>query len=260
MLFKAHLKTADALKCFQSTIKTTVALIEDSTGEYEVYFESSQLENLPLWLQKICEEIPQEIDWAKQWKDFSPHYKNGFLSLDLSAYGTKTTLNLKPGPGFGDLSHSTTFLMLELMKRNLSTLRTGSVIDIGSGSGILALASALLGSKHVIGVDIDLDANYHAKENADLNHLSHVLFIHPDQFHSIVKPPQTILINMLLHEQKSALQSLKIDFKQMKLFLSSGVLKQQQEEYIQFLKEMSLVPKKIVEKEGWLGICAKPIV
>ncbi len=91
----------------------------------------------------------------------------------------KKTLLLKPGPGFGDLSHPTTSLMLKLMKLNLASMQAGAVLDVGSGSGILALAASLLGSGDVAGIDIDREANRHARKNARLNCLAHVRFPFP---------------------------------------------------------------------------------
>ena len=72
--------------------------------------------------------------WDQQWELFAPQFKEGKAHIDLTDYGVCKTLQLYPGPGFGDLSHPTTRLVLQLMKPHL---QQRLAIDIGCGSGIL---------------------------------------------------------------------------------------------------------------------------
>src|SRR3990172_3771542 len=78
-----------------------------------------------------------EINWMEQWEQFAPNFHDGYAHIDLSRFGAETPVRLKPGPGFGDLSHPTTRIMLELVGKRL---KKRPLIDIGSGSGILTLS------------------------------------------------------------------------------------------------------------------------
>ena len=70
---------------------------------------------------------------------------------------------------FGTGTHETTALCIELIERYY---RGGKLLDVGTGSGILAIAAALLGATDVVAVDIDPDAVRVAKENVEKNGLS----------------------------------------------------------------------------------------
>ncbi len=137
-----------------------------------------------------------EIDWKAQ-AELSPYYKDGLIELPVE--NKKLTLN--PGPGFGDLSHPTTRLMLKLMSEKLENKK---VFDLGCGNGVLTLAALLMGAKSAFGVDIDEEALMHARQNAKRNNLQADFLLSCPQYDS-----DLLLINMILEEQKQALASLK---------------------------------------------------
>ena len=82
----------------------------------------------------------------------------------------RTVLHLEPGIAFGTGTHETTRLCLEALEKYVSDGAT--VLDVGCGSGILAVASLLLGAKSAIGIDIDELAVKSSIENAERNGVS----------------------------------------------------------------------------------------
>jgi ribosomal protein L11 methylase PrmA len=76
-------------------------------------------------------------------------------------------IELDPGRAFGTGTHPTTYLCIRLMEKYIENSHT--VIDVGTGSGILMVAANKLGAKEIWGVDIDADACEVAKENLILN-------------------------------------------------------------------------------------------
>ena len=86
-------------------------------------------------------------------------------------------INLRQGESFGDGRHPTTIMAIEMIEKCLEESGIGQIampitaLDIGAGSGILAIAIAQLGAARVVGIDIDPRARYEAKENIRLNAL-----------------------------------------------------------------------------------------
>jgi len=141
------------------------------------------------------------IDWNEQWALHAPHFKNGLAHVNLQDYGgPDKQFCMRPGPGFGDLSHPTTQLMLHLMPKQI----TSPVIDVGCGSGALSLAAKLRGASEVFGIDIDGDAIIHARKNAKQNNLDCTF---GKTYAKSFKHP-LILMNMISSEQKVAWISL----------------------------------------------------
>jgi len=116
----------------------------------------------------------REEDWATSWQKYYqpiPVGKRIYIVPDWMRGRPvpegRTPLYLNPGLTFGTGSHPTTQLCLELLEE---VLRPGDrVLDLGCGSGILAIAALALGASQAVGVDIDPKAADVAFENASLN-------------------------------------------------------------------------------------------
>jgi len=79
-------------------------------------------------------------------------------------------LHIDPGAAFGTGTHATTSLCLSMLENYVA--EGSKMLDIGCGSGILSIASVLLGAETAVGVDIDAQSVKTAKENAELNNVS----------------------------------------------------------------------------------------
>ena len=114
-----------------------------------------------------------EEDWRNNWKKyFSPLPVGEKLMIVPSWYENYDTqgriaLNIDPGLAFGTGGHDTTRLCLEMCEKYMKPGDT--VLDVGCGSGILAIAALLTGAGSAVGVDIDAVAVRTAAENAVLN-------------------------------------------------------------------------------------------
>jgi len=121
-------------------------------------------------------KVVEEADWAEAWK---AHYKPIPIGKNLEIVPAwlenpepgRTAIRMDPGMAFGTGTHPTTQLCLEFIEHfYLSTASTNkNVIDIGCGSGILAITALKLGTGVALGVDIDPEAVRASRENATLN-------------------------------------------------------------------------------------------
>lgn len=124
----------------------------------------------------IEEEKCEEDDWLNNWrKYFKPTEVGEKLLICPSWYEIEDTngrvvLDIDPGLAFGTGKHETTRLCLSTLERYVKDDVT--VLDVGCGSGILAIASLLFGAKSAFGVDIDPMAVRTAVENAKINNVA----------------------------------------------------------------------------------------
>lgn len=217
---------------------------DDGTSWLYIPFESEEeAHKIASYFQSFeSVELKDYVDWGVQWQAHCPDFKDYRLEIDLSKYtsvkGMLPLLYLNAGPGFGDLSHPTTRMMLSLM---VDHVKGKKVLDIGSGSGILSLSAILLGALLATGLEIEEEAIEHAKENAKMNNLEKiVLFIKTEELKKSIERGTVILMNMIRSHQEAALKSLPQfnDFEG--TIIVSGVLASERDDY---LSER--------EKQGW---------
>jgi ribosomal protein L11 methyltransferase len=192
------------------------------------------------------------IDWESQWASFAENFYDGKAHIDLAKFGGRfggsSTLLLLPGPGFGDLSHPTTYMMLKLMQGKLDGR---GVVDIGCGSGILGLSALKLGATSLIGIDIDPEAIQHAQKNAKLNELKGVFCLNVPKDSP---GSQILLMNMILSEQKMVMEQKDKLNSLAGMWITSGILASQRDEYRAITKTWGWQFKKEIRKGEWLGM------
>ena len=118
-----------------------------------------------------------EAAWAENWKAHFPPLVIGkrlFVHPPwIAAIPEKRiAIEIDPGMAFGTGQHASTRGSLRLLERAMDGCSTPRVLDVGTGSGVLAIAAAKLGATDVWAIDIDLDAGQIAAANARVNHVS----------------------------------------------------------------------------------------
>ena len=127
--------------------------------------------------------VVRDEDWENNWKQYYKPLEIGPRLLIVPQWeqtpetGGRTVLRLDPGLIFGTGSHATTRMCLE--KLQTLPLSGKRVLDLGCGSGILAIAALLLGAARADGCDIDPKAPDVVMENAALNGIG------PDRLHAV---------------------------------------------------------------------------
>lgn len=150
--------------------------LEDGTVEYAVYGAPGELPALPdltaaaggALVEVLTEEIAD--DWAERWRSFHrPLVIDSRLAVRPPwepELGTEVEVVIDPGQAFGTGAHATTTLCLEAL---LDLQPGGPLVDLGSGSGVLALAAARMGWGPVRALDFDVAAVEASRENAQRN-------------------------------------------------------------------------------------------
>jgi len=128
-------------------------------------------------------EVISDQDWSANWKTYFKPFEiiEGLvITPSWQPYdpGEKErVLTMDPGMAFGTGHHATTRLCLELIRSVADRCRYGSVLDVGTGTGILAMASALMGAETVLGIDNDDEAVAVAEKNVRMNKLQDTIHI-----------------------------------------------------------------------------------
>jgi ribosomal protein L11 methyltransferase len=148
------------------------------------------------------EEIPVE-DWAEGWKQYFKPVEVGQGLVVLppwaapQAHAGRVAVVIDPGHAFGTGTHASTRLVLEALERVLPRVPLkGPVVDLGTGSGILAIAAVKLGLAPVVAIDIDPEAVGEARRNARVNGVGpFVRFVEGDQ-HDVPDGARLVLANI----------------------------------------------------------------
>lgn len=166
----------------------------------------------------------------------------------------RTVLQIDPGLAFGTGTHETTNLCLNLLEKYIES--GSKVLDIGCGSGILSVASILLGAKSATGVDVDELAVKTAVENAEINNVSDKFTaicgnltdkIH-GKFNIIVA---NIVADVIIELNKSVKEYMH----KHSVYLMSGIIAPKEAEVLNSL-ESDFNVIDIKRKNGWIAIVA----
>ena len=120
----------------------------------------------------------KEEDWAENWKQYYKPFRIGEHMVvkptwePWDAQAGDLIIEIDPGMAFGTGTHETTAMCVSLIE---AYYQGGTLLDVGTGSGILAIAAARLGAKGIVAVDIDPDAVRVAKENVAHNGLEEAI-------------------------------------------------------------------------------------
>lgn len=151
--------------------------IDSNEEQAEKYVRESVIaakENNPEFnwgsLQILSEKIKDE-NWAENWKKYYKPFKPGKYIVikpsweEYQAQEGDLVLEMDPGAAFGTGSHETTKMCITLLEKYVT--KNSSVMDVGCGTGVLAMCASLLGAKSVTAVDIDEQAVKVARENIE---------------------------------------------------------------------------------------------
>ncbi len=161
-------------------------------------------------------------------------------------------IELDPGRAFGTGSHPTTSLLLKLMEEQDFTNKT--IIDIGTGSGILMIAGKLLGAGEVYGTDIDEFSMEVAKENLLLNNISldEVKLLKGNLLEVIENKKFDIVVcNILADVLIKLLDEIKYILKEDSIVLFSGIIEDKLAEVISKAESVGLEVAEIKEDKEW---------
>lgn len=240
---------------------------DDNIGErvfkLQRSIEKLREKNIDIGNPKISVNSIENGEWAENWKSFfkpipvgkrtivhqSWHNIDEFSSRDIH-------IQIDPGMAFGTGNHATTILSLELLEKAING--DEKVIDLGTGSGILAISSAKLGARSILAVDIDEKSVKVAKENAIINRVDNkIRLICSDLFTAIKDKYDLIICNILTKIILPLIPSIKDYINPSGLLILSGIMENEAVQIKDRLDKEKFAILETLQRDEWVAFLAK---
>jgi ribosomal protein L11 methyltransferase len=239
---------------------TLVAFAADEPTAHALLAQLRQASGEPL---SAVRRPLEEVDWSIRWREGLGTRRLGRLTLVPSwipegSPPDRFTVVLDPETAFGSGEHGSTRAALSLLER---FVRPGDVIlDLGSGSGILAIAAVKLGAARAIGIECDPEANVVAARNVERNQVSRQIeLLEGDAaiLTPLVGPADLILSNILRNANVELLPAIGSALSPTGIVIFSGMEVAEGAVFRSALRAAGLRAVAETVDEGWWGVAAR---
>lgn len=204
----------------------------------------------------------KDEDWSEVWKQFYKPFRAGKTLVVKPTWETydkqegDRIIEIDPGMAFGSGMHETTGMCLELLEE---VMQGGEhVIDVGTGSGILAIGAAMLGAKDVLAIDIDPTAVKVAKENVEHNGLQNAITtLEGNLLEKVDAQCDLCVANIIADVICMFAAPLNDHIVPGGLFICSGIIKEREQDVHDALIAADYTILKICRKGEWVAMLAR---
>lgn len=260
---------SEVLSFTQPDLTYDPSLIPRSVLDLDIFFESKPEDSFYSGIKSINEMI-QIFTQEEESKDWLAEWKKGFVPFKLvgsvwvvpswleKPAEAEMEIKIDPGMAFGTGTHATTkmasYFVHKLAKEHPALVKDWTVLDVGTGTAILAVLAEKCGYGLITGVEIDPEARRKARENCELNG-THTVDIIDQQIDEMKDKYDVVVANIidgvLIKIKKDLLQRLKPGGH---LFLT-GILQERDnlffEKFIESSPELKVVRR--IQKDEWVG-------
>ncbi|MCL1964910.1 MAG: 50S ribosomal protein L11 methyltransferase [Firmicutes bacterium] len=212
---------------------------------------------LTLSVDNVAEE-----DWAENWKQYYKPFRVGKRLVVKPVWEAfeqgpgDVVIEIDPGMAFGNGTHETTSMCLSLLEE---LLRPGdTVLDVGTGSGILALAAAKLGAGRVAAVDLDPVAVAVARENIARNGAADIVEIREgDLLAGVSAKAGLVVANIIADAVILLADAARARLTPGGLFLCSGIIREREQDVLCSLTSAGFSIERVEYKGEWVAVVAR---
>ena len=229
-------------------IRSNLDTVEDSV---RTVFQRADRSNPP-----ISRSIVEDLDWTGEWKKSYTSFPIGddFFVMpsweDCKCPDDRLPIRIDPGQAFGTGTHETTQLTMEALGRWVEPDQT--VLDLGTGSGILAISARLLGAKDVFACDIDPVAVQVARANVERN-AEEDIFVFCGSLDAVKTDSiRLLLANLTADLITGLLQEFRRVLTRHGIAILSGILREQSEELRKFITSNGFSIFEEITQGEWL--------
>lgn len=212
----------------------------------------------------------EDIDWINNWKQyFHQFYIDDLLVIPSweevkEEDKDKMILHIDPGTAFGTGMHETTQLCIRQLKKYITP--ETELLDVGTGSGILAIISLMYGIKHAVGTDLDPCAVEAVRENMEVNH------INPEAFDMMIgniitdkavqdkvgyEKYDMVVANILADVLVPLTPVIVNQMKKGGIYITSGIIDNKEQTVVEAVKAAGLEVLEVTYQGEWVSVTAK---
>ncbi|MCM1251403.1 MAG: 50S ribosomal protein L11 methyltransferase [Clostridium sp.] len=220
----------------------------------------------------ITIEETEDIDWINNWKEyFHQFYIDDLLVIpsweDVKKEDKdKKILHIDPGTAFGTGMHETTQLCIRQIKKFVTPETT--LLDVGSGSGILAIIALMYGAKKAVGTDLDPCALEAVKQNMEANNIREEDFTM--MIGNIITEKEIqdkvgylcydiVVANILADVLVMLTPVITAQMKKGGIYITSGIINEKEETVVKAVKEAGLEVVEITYQGEWVSVTARKV-
>ncbi|MNS44492.1 Ribosomal protein L11 methyltransferase [compost metagenome] len=220
-------------------------------------------EHFPDWTPRVETRLVPEEDWAHSWKQYWHAQEIGerlVVKPSWEAYegpADKILIELDPKQAFGTGTHPTTQLCLRSLETHVPAHDAPLVFDVGTGSGILAVAAIKLGARHVEACDTDPVAVAATIENIELNGVADVVKCYVGGIETISGTADVLVVNILAEVVAELAQEIADRVRPGGDVIASGIIRERQTLVEEAFEAVGLSVLRVEYQGEWVVIEAR---
>ncbi len=257
---------------------------EKEDGGLEIQDESTDIETILSHIRSELDELAEfmdigegtvtvdeteDIDWINNWKQyFHQFYIDDILVIPSweeirEEDAGKTVLHIDPGTAFGTGMHETTQLCIRQLRKFITS--ETELLDVGTGSGILAILSLMFGAKHAVGTDLDVCAVEAVEQNCRANGISsgqfdmmigNIITDREVQDKAGYECYDIVVANILADVLVPLTPVIVNQLKKGGIYITSGIIDDKEEVVVEAVKAAGLRVLEVTYQGEWVSVTA----
>ena len=264
-------KAAEAVACQGGSVTISLYFTDDEEGQRSLAEAEALLSGMP-GVSFRAEETGDDSEWLYRWQEhFRPTKIGGRIVVkpgweDYKAAEDELVIEMDPGMAFGSGLHETTSMCIKALEKDLGDGSERSydpsrypikVLDVGTGTGILAMAAVLLGADEALGIDIDDEAVRVSNENIVRNGLEGRISIRPGNLmDGIDYDPDIIVANLMADLVVMLSPAAAAQLRPGGLYITSGILDVKEDIVKKAIEGAGFDIIEVLADGEWRAICA----
>ncbi len=239
------------------------SFLAENVEEIKEAINNLVLYNIDIGKNDVSISEVNEEEWATAWKKYYHPVKISERFTIVPTWEDYTPVSsdeliieLDPGMAFGTGTHPTTVMCIQALER---TVKAGDkVVDVGTGSGVLSIAAAMLGAEKVTALDLDEVAVNSARLNIELNKVHHAVDVKQNNLLDGVEPGADIVVaNILAEVILRFTDDVTSTVKQDGYFIASGIIQPKKQEVKEAMIDAGFEIAETLQMEDWVAIIGK---